>query len=52
MAVATGAVFGIQGWWKSSGAAFDEASIAVLPFDNLEPPSQGEGTSRRARLTV
>ena len=35
MAVATGAVFGIQGWWKSSGAAFDEASIAVLPFDNL-----------------
>ena len=34
-AVTAGAVLGIQGWWKSSGAAFDEASIAVLPFDNL-----------------
>lgn len=33
--VTAGAVLGIQGWWKSSGAAFDEASIAVLPFDNL-----------------
>jgi TolB-like protein/class 3 adenylate cyclase/tetratricopeptide (TPR) repeat protein len=30
-----GAVLGIQGWWKSSGAAVDYASVAVLPFDNL-----------------
>jgi TolB-like protein len=35
VAVTAGAVLGIQGWRKSSGAAFDEASIAVLPFDNL-----------------
>ncbi len=35
VAVTAGAVLGIQGWWKSSGAAFDEASIAVLPFENL-----------------
>ena len=33
VAVAAGAVFGIQEWRNSSG--FDEASIAVLPFDNL-----------------
>ncbi|WP_031261184.1 adenylate/guanylate cyclase domain-containing protein [Mesorhizobium sp. LNHC252B00] len=35
VAVALGAVLGIQGWWKSSGVAVDYASIAVLPFDNL-----------------
>ncbi|WP_214476084.1 adenylate/guanylate cyclase domain-containing protein [Mesorhizobium sp. dw_380] len=35
VAVAAGAVLGIQGWWKSSGATVDYASIAVLPFDNL-----------------
>lgn len=35
VAVTAGAVLGIQNWWKLSGAAFDEASIAVLPFDNL-----------------
>ena len=35
VAIAAGAALGIQGWWKSSGAAFDEASIAVLPFENL-----------------
>jgi TolB-like protein/class 3 adenylate cyclase/tetratricopeptide (TPR) repeat protein len=33
--VAAGAALGIQGWWKSPGAAVDQASIAVLPFDNL-----------------
>ncbi|MER9879764.1 adenylate/guanylate cyclase domain-containing protein [Mesorhizobium sp. M0118] len=33
--VAAGAALGIQGWWKSSGAAVDQASIAVLPFENL-----------------
>jgi TolB-like protein len=35
VAVATGAVLGVQGWWKTSGAAVNQASIAVLPFDNL-----------------
>lgn len=33
--VAAGAALGIQGWWKSSGAAVDQASIAVLPFESL-----------------
>jgi TolB-like protein/class 3 adenylate cyclase len=33
--VAAGAALGIQGWWKSSRAAIDDASIAVLPFENL-----------------
>lgn len=36
VAVTAAAVLGIQGWWKSPGAAFDEASIAVLPFENLD----------------
>jgi TolB-like protein/class 3 adenylate cyclase len=35
VAVAAGAALGIQGWWKSPGAAVDEASIAVLPFESL-----------------
>ncbi|BAV50851.1 CyaF4 adenylate cyclase [Mesorhizobium loti] len=35
VAVTAAAVLGTQHWWKPSGAAFDEASIAVLPFDNL-----------------
>lgn len=33
--VAAGAALGIQAWWKSSGAAVDQASIAVLPFESL-----------------
>ncbi len=33
--LAAGAFLGIQGWRKSSGASFDEASIAVLPFEQL-----------------
>ncbi|MER8956316.1 adenylate/guanylate cyclase domain-containing protein [Mesorhizobium sp. M0833] len=33
--IAAGAALGIQAWWKSSGAAVDQASIAVLPFENL-----------------
>lgn len=36
VAVTAGAVLGIQGWWKSSGTAVDEALIAVLPFENLD----------------
>ena len=34
-ALAAGAVFGIQGWWKSSGTAAGQDSIAVLPFESL-----------------
>ncbi|MBZ9711257.1 adenylate/guanylate cyclase domain-containing protein [Mesorhizobium sp. ESP7-2] len=33
--VAASAALGIQGCWKSSGAAVDQASIAVLPFESL-----------------
>lgn len=42
VAVAAGAALGIEGWWKSSGAAFDEASIAVLPFENLDDDPKWE----------
>jgi TolB-like protein/tetratricopeptide (TPR) repeat protein len=35
VAVAAAAVLGTQDWWKSSDAAVDQASIAVLPFENL-----------------
>ena len=44
VAVAAGAALGIQGWWKSSGAAVDAGVDCRPAFDNLGDDPNGNGS--------